>query len=185
MGLNPDRDIRICQWRVLPWRGRGCRGRTNLFGLREVLSSDWIKARRKKSKQQPTDPAQCLWRIVNVDRIGIGLFRRSGFLGGLSSSKLEIRFFKRNRAIAFLIKANWHWLLIVPVAYEDPSPATYKEGQTDYATPIPADRLTKRGSRVNGLSKSSRFWQNNIPFLIWQEFSNGENQHHCARGLSC
>ena len=40
-------------------------------------------------------------------------------------------------------------LLIVPIAYE--------EGQTDYAIPIPADRLTKRGSRVNGLSKSSRF----------------------------
>lgn len=47
--------------------------------------------------------------------------------------------------------------MIVPVAYEDPSPATYEEGQTDYAIPIPADRLTKRGSRVNGLSKSSRF----------------------------
>lgn len=29
---------------------------TNLFGLREVLSSAWIKARRIKSKLKPTDP---------------------------------------------------------------------------------------------------------------------------------
>lgn len=31
------------------------------------------------STLKPTDPAQCLWRILNVDRIGIGLFRRSGW----------------------------------------------------------------------------------------------------------